>query len=354
MTFLSFNAIHSQTNKSYADSIRVKYSIPELSYAVVKSDIILEIAATGFHSMNLPDRATINDRFHIGSNTKAMTAFIIAKYVEAGKLSWDTNFFDIFPKWEKFANKEYMNITLRQLLTHRAGVQPFQGEDTDPIFPKFEGNNEKRNKEFSKFLLTLNPVTPDEGTSFVYSNAGYQLATLMLEKVSHKSWEQLVKEVYNDKLDIHVEFSWPENQKRKDTWGHLFDGKTYTPVPSDSDYKIDLMQASGDINLTLPDYIKFIQLNLKGFSGESNYLKADTYKYIHNASIDYAIGWFNILENERHYFTHSGTDGTYYSLVTIDRERNIAYICFTNSFSDDTQMGVRMLMRKLEESWNDK
>ena len=69
-----------QNNVQFADSIRKLNNIPELSYAVVTVDSILEIQALGKHSVDLNDSATLSDRFHIGSNTKAMTAFIIAKY----------------------------------------------------------------------------------------------------------------------------------------------------------------------------------------------------------------------------------------------------------------------------------
>ena len=61
----------------FADSIRNANHIPELSYAVINANQILEMAALGKHSVNLNDPATINDRFHIGSNTKALTAFMI-------------------------------------------------------------------------------------------------------------------------------------------------------------------------------------------------------------------------------------------------------------------------------------
>ncbi|MEZ4786797.1 MAG: hypothetical protein R2790_02680 [Flavobacterium haoranii] len=73
-----------QKSVEFADSIRTTFNIPEISYAVISGDSILEIATVGKHSLNLPDLASLEDRFHIGSNTKAMTAFIIAKYVEKG------------------------------------------------------------------------------------------------------------------------------------------------------------------------------------------------------------------------------------------------------------------------------
>lgn len=103
LIFIWLNPFHVRSQKTfqYADSIQTLYQIPELSYAVVDDKRIFEIAAIGKHSVNLPDTATLNDRFHIGSNTKAMTAFIIAKYVEMGKLQWTSRFFDIYPEWKE-------------------------------------------------------------------------------------------------------------------------------------------------------------------------------------------------------------------------------------------------------------
>lgn len=344
------SSISAQKTVQFADSIRNEYNIPEISYAVIDSKSILEIAALGKHSINLPDTATLNDRFHLGSNTKAMTAFIIAKYVEKGKLKWTTNFFEIFPEWKKESKADYANITLQDLLSHRAGIQPFQGEN-DPQIPDFKGTNQERRKQFSKFVLTLEPVKIDEQNPFIYSNAGYTLATLMLEKVTGKSWEQLVEKVFNKDLKLNVKLSFPENQKIKDTWGHSYENGKLISVPSNTGYHLDYTEPSGDINIKLKNYIKFIQLNLQGLNGQNNYLTAKTYQFIHKGIDNYSLGWYNIYENGKELSTHSGTAGTYYTLVHIDRIKGVAYIIFTNSFNQDTQQGVRLLMRKLKENY---
>lgn len=334
----------------FADSIRNAYNIPEISYAVVDSKSTVEIAALGRHNIYLQDTATLNDRFHIGSNTKAMTAFIVAKYVEKGKLKWTTKFFDIFPDWKENSKIEYYNITLKDLLSHKARIQPFQGEN-DPTIPEIKGTKEERRKSFGKFVLTLNPVDIDTIHQFNYSNADYTLATLMLEKVTNKSWEQLVEKVFNKDLKLNVKFSWPENQKTKDTWGHSSANDKLIPVPSNTDYHLDFTEPAGDINITLKDYTKFIQLNLQGLNGKDNYLTAKNYQFIHKGIKNYALGWYNIYENGKELSTHSGTAGTYYSLVHIDRIKGKAFVIFTNSFNQNTQQGVRLLMRKLKENY---
>lgn len=341
----------SQRTVQFADSIRKVYNIPEISYAVVSSKSTLEIAALGKHSINLPDSATLDDRFHIGSNTKAMTAFIIARYVEKGKLKWTTKFFDLFPEWKEKSKSEYANITLQDLLSHRAFIQPFQGED-DPQIPDFKGTNPEKRKQFGQFVLTLEPVKHDEQNPFIYSNAGYTLATLMVEKATRNSWEQLVEKVFNKELKLNVKLSWPENQKIKGTWGHLTENDSLKPVSSHWNYRLDYTEPAGDLNIKLVDYVKFIQLNLQGLEGKSNYLKSGTYKFIHNGVKNYSLGWFNVYESGKELSVHSGTGAfTYFTLVHIDRTKNIAYIIFTNSFNQQTQQGVRLLMRKLKENY---
>lgn len=349
---LSFLNAGAQTTIQYADSIRKAFHIPEISYAAIDCNTTFEIAALGLHSIEKSDTATLTDRFHIGSNTKAMTAFMIAKYVEKQKIKWETKFFDMFPEWKAKSNSAYYTITLLDLLSHKAGIPPFQGEN-DPEIPEFKGTNQLKRKQFGQFVLQLDPVKPTEENPFIYSNAGYTLATLMIEKVTGKSWEQLIEKTFNTDLQLHVQFSWPENQTQNDTWGHSTENGILKPVPSSIDYHLDYTEPAGDLNITLKDYIKFIQLNLKGLQGQDNYLKAETYKLLHKGVENYSLGWFNIFENNKELSVHSGTGAfTYFTLVHIDRTANKAYIIFTNSFNTDTQQGARLLMRKLKQTYD--
>jgi CubicO group peptidase (beta-lactamase class C family) len=352
IVFLLFSTIcFAQKNIAYADSIRQSYAIPEINYAVISDTSVLDMAALGYHSVNLNDTATLDDRFHLGSNTKAMTAFLLARYVEKGKLQWKTKFFDVFPEWKQQSRAEYYSITLQDLLSHRALIQPFLGEN-DPTIPTLKGSKQQKRTLFGKFVLTLDPVKNDTVHPFTYSNADYTLATLLLERTTGSSWEQLVDQVFNKELHLDVQLSWPDNQSKKETWGHSFENDKLVPVPSSTDYHLDYTEPAGDINIKLTAYIKFIQLNLQGLNGQDNYLKAATYHFIHEGIEGYALGWFNIYENGSSYSAHSGTAGTYYSLVQLDRENSRAYIILTNSFSEETISGVRLLMRHLKECYH--
>lgn len=343
-----WNSGNCQLAISYADSLRTVFHVPEMAYSVVRADSVLELAVTGKHAIHLSDKANINDRFHLGSNTKALTAFVIAHYVELGKLTWDTRFFDLFPEWKKNALPVYHAITLKMLLSHRAGIQPFLGEN-DPPLPVFKGNRQQKRMAFGRFVLSLPPAKMDSSSPFIYSNAGYALAAIMLEKVTGKSWELLMEKNCNNLLKLGIGFSWPENQKQKDTWGHFSTEKGLIPVPSDTSFCIDLAEPAGDINIKLKDYARYIQLNLKGLNGENNYLKSTTYQFLHEAFEGYAMGWFNVYENGNGYSSHSGTDGTYYAMASIDRTRKQAYIVFVNVFNEEATIAVRWLTRRLKQ-----
>ena len=347
--FISFSAT-AQPHLHFADSVRALAQIPELAYAVVQPTGVAESGIMGRHAVHLPDTATRQDRFHLGSNTKAMTAFIIAKYVERGLLQWNTPFFAVFPEWKKKTNQTYWNITLSQLLSHRAGIQPFTGFD-DPEIPPFAGTNAQKRKAFGKFVLGLSPALPDSLHAYVYSNADYTLATLMLERRTGRTWEQLVEQIFNKDLHLQVQLGWPENQRHADTWGHLTDTNKLIPVSSAEGMHLDYTEPAGDINMTLGNYTRFIRLFLEGWSGRNNYLRASTYRYLLQGVDEYAMGWFNLRENDIDWSTHFGTVGTYFAVTHIDRTHNIAFIVLVNAFNQDTQMGVRSLLRKLKADY---
>ena len=65
-----------------------RYDLPALAAAVVKNGEIIASGAVGTRRAGTNNPVTINDRFHIGSDTKAMTALIAAMLVEGGKIRW--------------------------------------------------------------------------------------------------------------------------------------------------------------------------------------------------------------------------------------------------------------------------
>lgn len=227
---IAYDDITSQDLQSIADSIRFEYHIPELGFAIVSADSVYELDCLGFKRADSRIAAEITDRFHLGSNTKAITGLIATLLVKEKQLQWDTKFFDLFPDMQQGSNPIYANITLIDLLAHRAKIQPFtEGEEfPNPQECRFKGDASSQRYQFVKWVLTLDPVQTEGSVS--YSNAGYSVAAIMLEKASGKSWEDLVLDL-GKKLNLDIGFSWPNSCDASQPWGHWYVDNKVIPTP---------------------------------------------------------------------------------------------------------------------------
>src|SRR5262245_2077398 len=70
------------------EPIRAKHNVPALAAAFVRPEGTVAAGAVGVRKSGGTEAVTLDDRFHIGSCTKAMTATLIAILVERGKLNW--------------------------------------------------------------------------------------------------------------------------------------------------------------------------------------------------------------------------------------------------------------------------
>lgn len=177
--------INAQNIKSFADSLITEYKIPEIGFAVITRDSIFDIRTIGFNRNDIKNeqtKADLSDYFHLGSNTKAITGFVAACMVENNKITWATKFFDLFPEFKNQSNIEYHNITLEDLLSHRAKIKPYTSGLEYKLLPAFKGDKTEQRKQFVEFLLNEVPVK-NTTKVYNYSNAGYSVAALMLEKI---------------------------------------------------------------------------------------------------------------------------------------------------------------------------
>jgi CubicO group peptidase (beta-lactamase class C family) len=99
-----------------------KYDLPALGAAVVRDGKIQAMGAVGTKAAGQQIPVTTGDRFHIGSDTKAMTALLAAMYVEAGELRWGSKVEEIFPELKKTLAAGWGQVTLEGLLSHTSGI----------------------------------------------------------------------------------------------------------------------------------------------------------------------------------------------------------------------------------------
>lgn len=342
MLVAAFVSVRGQNLSEFADSIRQEYGIPELGYAVVSSDSVLEIATLGFKRANSTITAEPNDRFHLGSCTKAITGFVAALMVKRNVIQWDTRFFDLYPELKASSDSTYYDMTLVDLLSHRAGIQPLTEDEEFPPHGFFQGSNSQR-YQFVAWVLGKKPVELEEGYS--YSNAGYSAAAIMLEKASGKTWEELVKDLGRE-LGLDFGFSWPNIADSTQPWGHRTEDSNLIPLPPSDTYDLLWVEPAGDINMSISDYVKWVQFNLQGLKGAGPLLNKQEYEFLHYGMPDhYAIGWTWGINGKGHKVSaHDGSADTFYCWAYIIREIDRAYILLANSAN---KPGVKELLKIL-------
>lgn len=347
------------------DSIRTQFHIPAVSFGVANCDSILLLGTVGVREINTLDSVTINDKFHIASLGKGLTSFIAGKLVDEGKISWNTRFFDLFPEMKETSRQEYHNIELKDLLSHRALLQPLNSWDAQKIIDRY--NELNRNSRFcvynfSKFVLTLEPVKYDSGQFYKYSSLGYLLASLMLEKVSGSTYAQLLAKTNKD-IGLDFQIGWPKDSNKYQPSGHLIPAEsgwgqsTVLEVLNGdkfTDWGQDFLYyniPSGHHSVSAGDFLKYLQLNLNGINGQDNYIKSSTYDFIFNGAKEYSMGWGNDIVNGNHYYSHSGSAGNFNARAIIIKEPKIAIIIMANAGNNETIGGLLQIIKLLEDKF---
>lgn len=329
----------------------MEYKMPAMAAAVIQSNDIKAIGVTGVRRIYTKDKVLLSDRFHLGSTTKAITAHWAATLVESGLIQWDTKLLDVFPHWKDDALKTYHQITLSDLLCHRAKVQAFTSARDLASLPRFGGDPLEKRRSFAKWLVKQNPAKVGNKEGYEYSNAGYSIAAAMLEKVSGVSWEEAIINDVLAPMEIYASIGWPTDSDPDQPFGH------HSSNPLDSNLRAvtarnmfqmeDIIAPSGDLSMSIEDYAQFVQAQLQGVRGQDNVLKANTYNYVHYGRENYAMGWTRLFQDNTHVSTHDGSAGTFYTHTSIFKEKDLALVIFVNASNIYATKAVYTLKKRL-------
>ncbi len=156
-----------------AHQVLASTGVPSASIAVVKDGRIAYVKAYGDARLEPRVPARADMRYSIGSISKQFTATAILMLAEQGKLSLDDKVARFVPNVTR-ANE----VTIRQLLSHTSGYQDDWPQDYVPAF-MLRDVTPDRVLDWARKPLDFEP-----GTQYQYSNTGYAIAGLIVEKAS--------------------------------------------------------------------------------------------------------------------------------------------------------------------------
>lgn len=317
------------------EPLRAKYKLPALAGAIVHLDGSSEVGAVGLRRLRGSERITVNDQWHLGSNTKAMTATLVAQLVEEGKLRWDMTLGEVFPELAEKMHPDFRAVTLEQLLAHRAGLPHDAPDALWERVRKQPGTPMEQRRALVAEMFRSAPVT-QPGTAFAYSNVGYWTAGAMIERVTGQAWETLIQERLFKPLGITSGgFGPPGDAALVDQpWGHAAGWLSVRPMPPGPGAdNPPMLGPAGTVHMTLQDYAKFVALHLRGARGDTPLLKQESFRKLHTpvGTDPMALGW---MVTERPWggtvLNHAGSNTLWYLVVWAAPEKGFAVVTATN------------------------
>ena len=322
------------------ESIRQKHKLPALAAAVIVDGKLVSFAAVGERKLGSKVKVSRDDKFHMGSCTKAMTATLIGILVDQGKLSWDTKIGDVLPRLAKKSDPGYRDVTIDHLLMHRSGLpradESYKGIDREALskVPRVQ------RMEYIRQLMQKPPQFKP-GSRYQYSNAGYTVAGMMAEMVMDKPWEGLMADFIFQPLKMtSAGFgAMGSAQEMDQPWQHrLQEGKPVAVRPSPRADNLDAIGPAGKVHCSMSDWAKFVGVQLGSNANRKPLLKPATLKHLHEARFNgnYAGGWRIV---QRPWaggiaLAHSGSNNMNYCTAWLAPKKRFAVLSATNCAGD--------------------
>lgn len=325
------------------EPIRTAHHLPALGAALITTDGLVTSGVTGVRKAGGPD-VTIDDLWHLGSDTKAMTATMIAILVERGTLSWTTTIGAAFPDLASTFPQQFRDITLTQLLSHRAGLPA--NLSWQPIARSSPSLHEQRMNAVKMAAKAKLESAP--GSTYLYSNLGYTIAATMAEVATGKQWEDLIASMVFKPLGMSsCGFGGVGTVGQIDQpWPHGPDGKPASSNGPTVDNP-EVMGPAGTVHCSIADWAKFIADALRGAEGKGALLKPAGYEMLQSPKThlgdasggDYAFGWLVVPRPwaQGAALTHAGSNTMNFCVVWIAPKAGFAALAVTNSGAPDAQ-----------------
>lgn len=163
--------------------------IPGFVVAVSHKGKVLFNEAYGYANLEKKEKLTPQHIFRVASHSKTFTATAIMQLQEQGKLKLDDHVVDYVPWLKQHKDKRFLNVTIRQILSHGAGIIR-DGMDSNYWSLRRPFPDDKQLKED---ILAADLVL-DNNVKMKYSNYGYSLLGRVIEAVAGQSYNDYVKE----------------------------------------------------------------------------------------------------------------------------------------------------------------
>jgi len=327
----------------YLKSAHNAYRFNGVALVLHKDEVVLN-KGYGYSDMSSKTLNTPETRFPVLSITKTLTSTVILKLQDEGKLSVKDKLSKYFPDYPNGSK-----ITIHHLLTHSSGIYNYTGdvgiEDSAIV-------NHPISKEMVVNYFKDKPLEFSPGKRYSYNNSGYFLLGIIIEKVTGKPYETVVRENIFAPLGMKQSgFDFINLPKSIKAQGYeIWNQSAAIPY---NHFDSTFAYSAGSFYSTTTDLIKW------GYAVSSReILTAKTWKLAFTPKVgSYGYGWMNGEFSEKKYLRHSGGYPGYMSEFIYYPDSNFTIILLNNFGTYDQNiwsigMGISRIVFQLPyDNW---
>jgi CubicO group peptidase (beta-lactamase class C family) len=288
------------------------------SVLVCKNGQVVYEKAFGYQDAAKRIPNTVNTVYQIGSTTKEFTAGVILKLAEQNKLTLDDKLSQYFSYF-----KRGNEITIKNLLTHTSGIYEIL-RDTNAV----KESTKLRSKERMLSFFKDKSLDFEPGTRYAYCNSGYMLLGLIIEKVTHKPYEQVVRELILKPLGMsHSGFDFAGLKSPDKAVGYT--KYTQTVKEASTPWDSTATYSAGSLYSTVGDLYRWHQgvLNYKVYNKQS--LEKATTRFLDG----YGLGcWIDTILHKK-VVSHGGNILGFTGYYGRIQEEDVCIIILNNIFN---------------------
>ncbi|HKX83647.1 MAG TPA: serine hydrolase domain-containing protein, partial [Pyrinomonadaceae bacterium] len=337
----------------YANTVISTWKGPGMAIAVVKDD--KKVFARGYGVRKLGETAPVDENtiFAIASNSKAFTTASLGILVDEKKLSWDDKVSKYLPDFEMYDPWVTSELTVRDLVTHRVGLDTFSG---DLLWYETTYSPD----EILRRVKHL-PRVSSFRTRYGYQNLMFIAAGKVVEKVSGRSWCDFVSDRILKPLDMNRTVCSVNSLPDNSAWPHNESGGKLRVLHRGN---VDGAYAAAALNSSVADLSKWVRTQLgKGkFEGKQIFSEGQGWAmhqpyfaqqisetaWKNNPTRHFSgvgMGWFVYDYQGRKIINHSGGLDGMLSYTVLIPEENAGFVVLTNSESP----GFIVMMNKIRD-----
>lgn len=307
---------------------------PGMAVAICKNGKIIKSKGYGFSNLELMTKVRPDSVFEIGSVSKMFTAALVLMLVEEGKVSLG----DPISKYLDDIPEAWRPATISQCLTHTSGIPDYLARlmNTRLDYTKkqiLDGiANAKLDFEF--------------GSSWSYSNTGYYLAGMIIEKVTGEEFADVLSARILKPLKMdNSDFYRPSRLYKNRASGYTATEKRVMPAEV---IRPNAGYAAGSIVSTSLDMIKWMEALRSGIllNSESRNVMWSPVRLSTGRTYPYGLGWdVEILRSGHKFYGHGGNTYGYSAYISSYPEEKLEIVTLCNNVG----LNNRPLNQKIAE-----